>query len=222
MRGLAEQAGHRGTVLVNTCAVTAEAEKQARQAIRAAHRREPRRAHPGDRLRGADRARPPGPSLPGVSRVVPNPDKLRPEAWARDAPPAAVRHHGRAPRPARRTRSPVRAAAPAPSCRCRAAATTAAPSASSRTAAARPAPSRSTRSPSRCRALVEAGHREAVLTGVDIASYGADLPGRRLASAPPSAGCWRWCRSCRGCASPRSTPPPSTTTCGACSPRSRA
>ena len=41
MRGLAERAGHRGAVLVNTCAVTAEAEKQARKAIRAAHRRNP-------------------------------------------------------------------------------------------------------------------------------------------------------------------------------------
>ena len=42
MRGLAERAGgHDGAVLVNTCAVTAEAEKQARKAIRAAHRRNP-------------------------------------------------------------------------------------------------------------------------------------------------------------------------------------
>ena len=30
----------------------------------------------------------------------------------------------------------------------------------------------------RLRRLVEQGYREAVLTGVDIASYGADLPGR--------------------------------------------
>jgi len=36
MRDLAERAGHGGAVLVNTCAVTAEAEKQARKAIRAA------------------------------------------------------------------------------------------------------------------------------------------------------------------------------------------
>ena len=63
------------------------------------------------------------------------------------------------------------------------------------------------------RALVEAGYREVVLTGVDIASYGADLPGRH-GSASWCAGCWRWCRTCRGCGCRRSIRPRSTTTSG--------
>ena len=63
------------------------------------------------------------------------------------------------------------------------------------------------------RALVEAGYQEVVLTGVDIASYGADLPGRR-AWARWCGGCWRWCRSCRGCGCPRSIRRRSTTTSG--------
>ena len=42
------------------------------------------------------------------------------------------------------------------------------------------------------RALVEAGYQEVVLTGVDIASYGADLPGApslgQTGAAPARAG----------------------------------
>lgn len=41
MRSLARQAGLRDVVLINTCAVTAEAERQARQAIRKARRKNP-------------------------------------------------------------------------------------------------------------------------------------------------------------------------------------
>src|SRR3546814_10615559 len=41
MRGHARTAGLRDAVIVNTCAVTAEAERQARQAIRRARRRSP-------------------------------------------------------------------------------------------------------------------------------------------------------------------------------------
>ena len=61
--------------------------------------------------------------------------------------------------------------------RCRTAATTAAPSASSRTAAAIRARCRWARSSSRSAGCVDNGYREVVLTGVDITSYGADLPG---------------------------------------------
>ncbi len=45
MRGHARAAGLKDAVIVNTCAVTAEAERQARQAIRRA-----RREHPAARL----------------------------------------------------------------------------------------------------------------------------------------------------------------------------
>jgi len=39
MKGHAEKAGLKDTIIVNTCAVTNEAVRQARQAIRRAHRR---------------------------------------------------------------------------------------------------------------------------------------------------------------------------------------
>ncbi|HEY5364567.1 MAG TPA: tRNA (N(6)-L-threonylcarbamoyladenosine(37)-C(2))-methylthiotransferase MtaB, partial [Aestuariivirga sp.] len=41
MRGHAEKAGLKNAVIFNTCAVTAEATRQARQAIRKAHRDNP-------------------------------------------------------------------------------------------------------------------------------------------------------------------------------------
>ena len=172
MRGLAERAGHSGAVLVNTCAVTAEAEKQARKAIRAAHRRNP--AAPVVVTGCAAQIAPDAwASLPGVSRVVPNADKLRPETWARGAPPPppgpavpppAVAGSGGA-----RTRAFVQVQGGCDH-RC--------------TFCVIP----QGRGPSfsvpldtlveQVRRLVEGGHREAVLTGVDIASYGADLPDR--------------------------------------------
>jgi len=85
-----------GVLLVNTCAVTAEAEAQARQAIRRAHRAEPARpiwvtgcaAQIGPEAWGA---------LPGVTRVIGNADKLDPARWSagvrpitRDAPARAA------------------------------------------------------------------------------------------------------------------------------------
>lgn len=175
MRELAERAGHPGpVVLVNTCAVTAEAEKQARKAIRAAHRRNP--AAP-ILVTGCASHIAPGAwaALPGVARVVPNPDKLRPESWAPGI------------------RLPSATGAPPP------ATATAAGSDGTRTRAFVPVQGGCDhactfcvipqgRGPSfsiplrtlaeKVRALVEQGHREAVLTGVDIASYGADLPDR--------------------------------------------
>ena len=66
------------------------------------------------------------------------------------------------------------------------------------------------------RALVEAGYQEVVLTGVDIASYGGDLPGaprlgqlvRRLLALVPEL---------RRLRLPRSTRQRSTMTSGGCS-----
>ncbi|MDI3307269.1 MAG: tRNA (N(6)-L-threonylcarbamoyladenosine(37)-C(2))-methylthiotransferase MtaB, partial [Acetobacteraceae bacterium] len=89
MRDLATKAGHAGTIVVNTCAVTAEAERQARQAIRSAHRR-----NPEARILVTGCAAQINPerwaALPGVARVIGNAEKLKPEAWALDAPPAPV------------------------------------------------------------------------------------------------------------------------------------
>ncbi len=77
MRGHA--AGLTDTVIVNTCAVTAEAERQARQAIRRLAREKPQArivvtgcAAQIDPLAWA--------ALPGVQRVLGNDDKLRPES----------------------------------------------------------------------------------------------------------------------------------------------
>lgn len=76
-----------GTSIVNTCAVTLEAERQARQAIRR-HVRE----HPGATVvvTGCAATIDPAPwaALPGVTRVVANDDKLRPETWGAAAPAA--------------------------------------------------------------------------------------------------------------------------------------
>jgi len=73
------------TIIVNTCAVTAEAESQARQAIRRAHRE-----RPNARIVVTGCAAQINPAawtgLPGVHRVLGNIEKLRPESWLPDAP----------------------------------------------------------------------------------------------------------------------------------------
>jgi threonylcarbamoyladenosine tRNA methylthiotransferase MtaB len=85
MRALAARAGFAGALIVNTCAVTAEAEAQARQAIRRAHRENPARpilvTGCAAQIAPARWA-----ALPGVARVIGNGNKLRPEAWAEGAP----------------------------------------------------------------------------------------------------------------------------------------
>jgi threonylcarbamoyladenosine tRNA methylthiotransferase MtaB len=68
------------TIIVNTCAVTAEAERQARQAIRRAHRDRPEAAIVvtgcAAQINPAAWA-----ALPGVTRVLGNIDKLAPASW---------------------------------------------------------------------------------------------------------------------------------------------
>jgi threonylcarbamoyladenosine tRNA methylthiotransferase MtaB len=170
--------GHAGalddTVIVNTCAVTAEAERQARQAIRRAARE-----RPDARIVVTGCAAQIDPAawakLPGVDCVLGNADKLKPESWVPGAPSAV---------------SDIMAARE-----------TAAHLVTDFSGRARAfvqvqqgCDHRCTfciipfgRGPNRSvpigavvaqvRALVEAGYQEVVLTGVDIASYGADLPG---------------------------------------------
>src|SRR5262245_56974369 len=68
------------TVIVNTCAVTAEAERQARQAIRRIHRE-----RPGARIVVTGCAAQIDPQryvLPGVAHIVGNAAKLAPATWA--------------------------------------------------------------------------------------------------------------------------------------------
>jgi threonylcarbamoyladenosine tRNA methylthiotransferase MtaB len=163
------------TIIVNTCAVTAEAERQARQAIRRAHRDNPNArivvtgcAAQIDPARWA--------ALPGVARVLGNEDTLRPESWLPDAP-SAVSDIMAAKETAAHLVTEFAGRARAfvqvqQGCdhRC--------------TFCVIPfgrGPNRSVpigAIAEQVRTLVAAGYFEVVLTGVDIASYGPDLPGR--------------------------------------------
>jgi threonylcarbamoyladenosine tRNA methylthiotransferase MtaB len=172
MRG--DAAALSDTVIVNTCAVTMEAERQARQAIRRAVRE-----RPGARIVVTGCAAQIDPdawaALPGVDRVLGNADKLRPESWAPGAPSAVSDIMA-----ARETAAHL--------------VTEFAGRARAFVQVQQGCDHRCTfciipfgRGPNRSvpigavvaqvRALVEAGYQEVVLTGVDIASYGADLPG---------------------------------------------
>jgi threonylcarbamoyladenosine tRNA methylthiotransferase MtaB len=181
------------TIIVNTCAVTAEAERQARQAIRRAAR-----ARPGARIVVTGCAAQLQPeawaALPGVARVLGNIEKLRPESWAVDAPSAVADIMT-----ARETAAHL--------------VTGFAGRARAFVQVQQGCDHRCTfciipfgRGPSRsvpvgavvaqARALLAAGYHEVVLTGVDIASYGGDLPGaptlgqlvRRLLALVPELG----------------------------------
>ena len=162
------------TVIVNTCAVTAEAERQARQAIRRAVRE-----RPGARIVVTGCAVQIDPAawrdLPGVTRVLGNADKLRPESWAADASGGvsdimAARETAMhlVTEFAGRARAFVQVQQGCDH-RC--------------TFCVIPFGRGANRSVpvgavvAQVRALVAAGYQEVVLTGVDIASYGADLPG---------------------------------------------
>ena len=178
----ARQAGLTGAVVINTCAVTAEAERQARQAIRRARRQRPGAkiivtgcaAHLSPERYGA---------LPEVDRVLDNEAKLQPQSYARDWGPAE-----RAPDLVDGFEGRCRAfLAVQQGCdhRC--------------TFCIIPYARGASRSvpigviADRAHRLVGAGCREIVLTGVDLTAYGADLPGspglgqmvRRLLAAVP-------------------------------------
>jgi threonylcarbamoyladenosine tRNA methylthiotransferase MtaB len=163
------------TVIVNTCAVTAEAERQARQAIRRIAREQP-----ATRIVVTGCAAQIDPAawaaLPNVHRILGNAEKLNPASWAPQAGSAV---------------SDIMAA------RATAAhlVTEFAGRARAFVQVQQGCDHRCTfciipfaRGPNRSvpigavvaqvRALVAAGFQEVVLTGVDITSYGPDLPGR--------------------------------------------
>ncbi|MFN4312275.1 MAG: tRNA (N(6)-L-threonylcarbamoyladenosine(37)-C(2))-methylthiotransferase MtaB [Ferrovibrio sp.] len=179
IRGLLEQLGRDDVVVVNTCAVTAEAEKQARQAIRRLRRERPdaRIVVTGcaAQVNAAGFA-----AMAEVDHVIGNREKLGEAAWRgigagaprvsvgdiqTDAPPAlpAVSHFPGRPRAYLEIQQ---------GCdhRC--------------TFCIIPygrGPSRSLPLGAvveQARAMAAHGYREFVLTGVDITSYGHDLPGR--------------------------------------------
>ncbi len=150
------------TVVIHTCTVTAEAERTARAAIRRVAR-----ARPGADIVVTGCAAELDPAawaaLPGVTRVLGNAAKLRPESWGATGPaPPIKRIEGRA-------RAYVQVQHGCDH-RC--------------TFCIIPfarGPSRSVplgELVTQIRASVAAGYNEVVLTGVDIASYGPDLPGR--------------------------------------------
>jgi threonylcarbamoyladenosine tRNA methylthiotransferase MtaB len=177
MANHAEAAGLSDTVIVNTCAVTAEAERQARQAIRRA-----KRANPGTRVIVTGCAAQIDPAawsaLPEVDQVLGNQEKLTPEAFSIAADePVRVNDIMAAEETAAHLVEGFEGRARAfvqvqNGCdhRC--------------TFCIIPYGRGNSRSVpigkvvDQVRALVERGYREVVLTGVDITSYGPDLPGR--------------------------------------------
>jgi threonylcarbamoyladenosine tRNA methylthiotransferase MtaB len=173
MRGHA--AGLSDTIIVNTCAVTGEAERQARQAIRRAHRE-----RPDAKIIVTGCAAQIAPetwaALPGVTRVLGNIEKLQPESWAEGAG-SAVSDIMVATETAAHLVTEFAGRARAfvqvqQGCdhRC--------------TFCIIPfgrGPSRSVpigAIVNQVRTLVGSGYQEVVLTGVDITSYGPDLPGK--------------------------------------------
>ena len=172
MRRAAAAAGHDNLVIVNTCAVTAEATRQARQAIRRLARENPGAeiivtgcAAEIDPLRFSE--------MPEVARVIGNARKTDPGTWATSAGgPLATDGFSHALAPQEGVEDHTRTfLAIQTGCdhRC--------------TFCIIPfgrGPSRSATPEtilSAVRRLGDKGFREIVLTGVDLTSYGADLGG---------------------------------------------
>ncbi len=175
MRGIARAAGLEDAVIFNTCAVTSEAERQARQAIRRA-----RREHPSARLIVTGCAAQIAPeryaAMAEVDQVVGNREKFSPAIYAAGAP---RRRSARAQRCAMGWRPRSKDA----TARCAGYLAVQHGCDHSCTFCIIPqgrGPSRSVPMGEvvrQARARVASGYRELVLTGVDIASYGRDLPG---------------------------------------------
>ncbi|HVH73407.1 MAG TPA: tRNA (N(6)-L-threonylcarbamoyladenosine(37)-C(2))-methylthiotransferase MtaB [Stellaceae bacterium] len=184
IRRTAREAGLENAVIVNTCAVTAEAERQARQAIRRA-----RREYPGARIivTGCAAEIAPGryAGMPEVDRVLGNKAKLKVESYRESAAAPA-------PLPPERPAGPAVRGLPSP--RDREERVENEGRARAYLQVQHGCDHRCTfcviplgRGPSRslpfeeiaaaARRLAAAGYREIVLTGVDLTAYGADLPG---------------------------------------------
>jgi threonylcarbamoyladenosine tRNA methylthiotransferase MtaB len=162
------------TIIVNTCAVTGEAERQARQAIRRAHRERPE-AQIVVTGCAAQIAPERWAALPGVTRILGNIEKLQAASWAPNAASAVsdiMQARETAPHLVTEFVGRARAFVEVQQgCdhRC--------------TFCIIPfgrGPSRSVPIGvivDQVRTLVASGYNEIVLTGVDITSYGPDLPG---------------------------------------------
>jgi len=176
MRGHAEAAGLEDTIIFNTCAVTAEAECQARQAIRRA-----RRTNPNARIVVTGCAAQIDPAryaaMPEIDQVLGNAEKMKAETWRESSARIVVgdimRLRETSPHLLEGFNQQARAFLEVQQgCdhRC--------------TFCVIPfgrGPSRSVPAGdavTAVRSLVEKGYREIVLTGVDLTSYGGDLPGK--------------------------------------------
>jgi threonylcarbamoyladenosine tRNA methylthiotransferase MtaB len=171
IRRAANAAGLTGAVIVNTCAVTAEAERQARQAIRRARRRQPKSrivvtgcaAHLSPERYAA---------MPEVDRVLDNQAKLLPQSYL--AEKAAL------PDPTETAAHLVDGFEG----KCRAFLQVQQGCDHRCTFCIIPYARGASRSvpmgliADQARHLVAAGYQEIVLTGVDLTAYGTDLPGR--------------------------------------------
>ncbi len=162
------------TIVVNTCAVTAEAERQARHAIARLHRERPGAAITVTGCAAQiDPAR--WAALPGVRRVLGNQEKLRPETWRNDASAVA---------PIALARGHAPALLPGIEGRARAFLDVQQGCDHACTFCIIPqgrGPNRSVPAEvvvHHIRAMVAAGRHEIVLTGVDLASWGRDLADR--------------------------------------------
>ena len=175
MRARAAEAGLRDAVIVNTCAVTGEAVRQSRQAIRKL-----RRARPDAQIIVTGCAAQIEPdtfaAMPEVDRVIGNEEKLRSDAFApggarvRVGDIMSVREH--APHLIDAAPSRMRAYVEVQTgCDHRCTFCTIPFGRGN----ARSAPAGDVIA--HVRALVERGAPEIVLTGVDLTSWGADLPG---------------------------------------------
>ncbi|MGN6279138.1 MAG: tRNA (N(6)-L-threonylcarbamoyladenosine(37)-C(2))-methylthiotransferase MtaB [Sphingomonas sp.] len=166
--------GERDTIVVNSCAVTNAAVRQTRQAIRRARRDRPEAELV---VTGCAAQIDPGSfaAMPEVDRVIGNGEKLSAAAWHDDAPVIVgdiMRVRDTAPHLATSFDGHARAFVEVQNgCdhRC--------------TFCTIPLGRGNSRSVpagavvDRIAMLVDGGHREAVLTGVDLTSYGPDLPG---------------------------------------------
>ncbi len=176
MRNHAEAAGKANTIVFNTCAVTAEATRQARQAIRRA-----RAENPEAEIIVTGCAAQTEPEMfarmPEVSRVLGNEEKLKAESWVDDGAPRVAVSDIMAVRSAKphlidglreRTRAFVQVQNGCDH-RC--------------TFCIIPFGRGNSRSleaddvVEQVRRLVASGYSEVVLTGVDLTSWGADLEG---------------------------------------------
>ncbi len=175
MRGHAEAASLNNTIIINTCAVTGEAERQARQEVRRAHR-----THPDATIIVTGCAAQINPqawsAMPGVSRVIGNVEKLTPAAWISSEPMLVA--------DIMQVRQTAAHLIDGFGTRARAFIEVQQGCDHRCTFCIIPygrGPSRSIPMgaiAAQIRTLLTNGYQEIVLTGVDLTSYGADLPGQ--------------------------------------------